>query len=293
MIVYFCRQRYKNLIKKHYFCSLINATIQSMDNQEIKKNIRRPRLKLPFTDKKSDMGEWAFDHRTGLCVTVIAYLVFAIVFVSSKIFVGEPQHTQGFYIDIEDIAALEELKEQLEEEVQAKQEFDWESVKNTSSNENSLDERVVDDRGTDIQDLNSEASKAQEAMAANRQAYEDALNSIEQERENSRNADKDSQAERRDVKRSGNVTVSYSFKDPVRHAQDLIIPSYQCQGGGEVVINAQLDNRGRVVEAEVASGGDRCMQETALKAAQRSRFNVSADAPSPHSGTITYIFIPQ
>ena len=52
------------------------------------KTVRRPRLKLPFDNRKEDAGVWAYDHRIGLCVTIIAYLVLMIAFVSSKIVVG-------------------------------------------------------------------------------------------------------------------------------------------------------------------------------------------------------------
>ncbi|MFR9503286.1 MAG: TonB family protein [Rikenellaceae bacterium] len=264
-----------------------------MTTQDSKREIKKPKLKLPFTDQKSDMGEWAYDHRVGLCSMVIAYLLFAIIFVSSKIFVGAEQHTQGFYIDLSDVATLEEIRDELEEQVQAKEEFNWESVSNKASNENSLDKHVVDDRGTDAEALNNEAARAQEEIEANRRAYQEAINQIEEQREQGRKQDQEEASERRDIKRKGNVTVSYSFANPVRHAQELIIPAYQCQGGGEVVINAQLDRDGRVLKAEVRRGGDRCMQEAAIKAAKASRFNMVQDAPQLHSGTITYIFIPQ
>ncbi|MFI3317026.1 MAG: TonB family protein [Rikenellaceae bacterium] len=264
-----------------------------MSEQEQNKKIRRPKLRLPFTEKKGDIGEWAFDHRVGLCVTLILYLVLMIAFVSAKIFVGTEPHSQGFYVDLQDLAALEELRDKLQEEVEQKQEFDWESVSNRSSNENSLDERVIDDRGTKTSELNAEAQRAQEDMQANRKAYEDAINKIEQEREESRNAGKGESTERRDVKQKGNVTVSYSFDSPVRHAQNLVVPAYQCQGGGEVVVSAQLNRKGQVIKAEVQRGGDRCMQQTALSAAKASTFNTASDAPEPHTGTITYIFIPQ
>lgn len=264
-----------------------------MSTPNNKKEIKRPKIKLPFDNKKTDMGEWAFDHRQGLCITLIAYLLFAIIFVSSKIFVGAEQHTQGFYIDIEDIASLEELREELEERVKEQQQFDWESVSNKVSNDNSLEQSVTDDRGTNLTELSDEAAKAQESMEANRRAYEDAINSIAEEREKSRQQNRDESAERRDIKRSGNVTVAYSFANPVRHAQELIVPAYQCQGGGEVTIAADLDRKGKVIKVEVRSGGDKCMQETALKAARGSSFNLASDAPEPHSGTITYIFIPQ
>lgn len=42
------------------------------------KTPRPPKLHLPFETKKTDAGEWAYDHRVGLCITLIAYLVLAI-----------------------------------------------------------------------------------------------------------------------------------------------------------------------------------------------------------------------
>ncbi len=263
-----------------------------MATPKSKKEIKAPKLRLPFTEEKVDMGVWVFNHRIGLCVTVIVYLLVAIAFVSAKIFVGADQHTQGFYIDLQDVATLEEIRDELQKQVE-EQELDWASVSNRTSNELSLDQRVVDDRGTDASQLNNEAAKAQEVMEANRQAYLDALNKIEEEREESRKEGSGESRERRDIKQQGNVTVSYSFADPVRHAQELVVPAYQCQGGGEVVVAAQLDRQGKVIKAEIRRGGDNCMQETALRAARRSSFNVATDAPEPHTGTITYIFIPQ
>ena len=43
------------------------------------KTVRRPRLKLPFDNRKEDAGVWAYDHRIGLCVTIIAYLVLSLI----------------------------------------------------------------------------------------------------------------------------------------------------------------------------------------------------------------------
>ena len=78
---------------------------------------RRPKLQLPFDNRREDAGEWAYDHRVGLCVTLIAYLLLAIAFVSSKIIVGSTRHAQGFYIDLQEMEQLVEVKERLEEEV--------------------------------------------------------------------------------------------------------------------------------------------------------------------------------
>ena len=62
-----------------------------MPTPEPEKRVKRPRLRLPFEKRKQDAGSWTYDHRIGLCVTLIAYLVLMIAFVSSKIVVGPLQ----------------------------------------------------------------------------------------------------------------------------------------------------------------------------------------------------------
>ena len=73
------------------------------------KPARRPRIKLPFDNRREDVGSWTYDHRIGLCVTLIAYLALMIVFVSSKIVVGRRTHqididlliiSPGFFPDV-------------------------------------------------------------------------------------------------------------------------------------------------------------------------------------------------
>ena len=53
------------------------------------------RLHLPFENRHKDAGEWAYDHRVGLSVMIICYLVLGIVFVSSKIILNDKPHLQG------------------------------------------------------------------------------------------------------------------------------------------------------------------------------------------------------
>ena len=99
--------------------------------------------------------------------------------------------------------------------------------------------------------------------------------------------------ENSDRKVQGRVTVSFSLVDPVRHARHLVVPAYQCEGGGEVVVRITVNRAGEVTHASVASGGDDCMRETAVRAARNSVFDINDAAPARHTGTITYIFIPQ
>ena len=178
------------------------------------KTVRRPRLKLPFDNRKEDAGVWAYDHRIGLCVTIIAYLVLMIAFVSSKIVVGRRPHTQGMFIDLQTLAELEKERDRLEQQVRERQQqdpIDWKSVQNQVSNENALNEKLRDDRGTNAAALNDAAAEAERRMQANREAYEQGLAEERAIRERN-GAGKDE--ERQDRKVKGRVTVSFSLTDP-------------------------------------------------------------------------------
>lgn len=255
--------------------------------------VRRPRLKLPFDNRREDAGSWAYDHRVGLCVTLIAYLVLMIVFVSSKIVIGRRVSQQGMYIDLQSLAQVEEERDRLEREVRLRQEqdpVDWRSVRNRTSNENALNEELRDDRGTNAAELNEAAAEAEARMRANREAYEEGLAEERAIRERSGHG---GDSEHRDVRVKGRVTVSFSLTNPVRTSRWLEIPAYRCEGGGEVIVSVTVNRAGEVTAARIREGGDECMRQAALEAARASLFNIDSSAPARQSGTITYIFIPQ
>ena len=197
------------------------------------------------------------------------------------------------YIDLQTLAELEQERDRLERlarERQEKDPIDWRSIQNQVSNENALNEKLRDDRGTNAAALNDAAAAAEERMRANREAYEQGL-AEERAIRQRRGAGEDSEHQDRKVK--GRVTVSFSLTDPVRTRRYLEVPAYQCEGGGEVVVGITVNPSGEVVAAKVASGGDDCMREAALEAARNSLFNIDDSAPARQSGTITYLFIPQ
>ncbi|WP_300797951.1 TonB family protein [uncultured Alistipes sp.] len=262
---------------------------------EKRKPVRRPRLNLPFDNRRQDAGTWAYEHRIGLCVTLIAYLLLMIVFVSSKIVIGRRASTQGMYIDVETLTELEQERDRLEEEVRRRQEqqqtVDWRSIRNRVSNENALlDEQLRDDRGTNVAEINDAAAEVAERMQANREAYELGL---AEERAIWERRGREQGSEARDSKAKGRVTVSFSLVNPVRTSRRLDMPVYLCEGGGEVTVSITVDRAGKVVGAKIVEGGDDCMRETALRAARNSLFNIDQSAPARQQGTITYIFIPQ
>lgn len=276
--------------KKQYFCAEKQETRHA--DAGTGKRVKRPRLRLPFEKRKQDAGSWTYDHRIGLCVTLIAYLVLMIAFVSSKIVVGRKPHTQGMYIDLQTLAELEQERDRLERLARERQEqdpIDWRSIQNQVSNENALNEKLRDDRGTNAAALNDAAAAAEERMRANREAYEQGL-AEERAIRQRRGAGEDSEHQDRKVK--GRVTVSFSLTDPVRTSRYLAVPAYKCEGGGEVVVEITVNRAGDVTNARVVEGGDECMRSSALGSARRSRFNIDDSAPARQQGTITYILSP-
>lgn len=254
---------------------------------------RRPRLHLPFENRREDAGVWAYDHRAGLCVTLIVYLVLMIAFVSSKIVIGRQPHQQGMYIDLQALAELEQERDRLQSEVERRQQgeaIDWGSVRNEISNENALNEQLKDDRGTNTAALNDAAKDAAARMQANRDAYEQGLAEAEAIGGERGRA---SEGKHEDRKVKGSVTVSFSLTDPLRQSVHLNVPAYRCESGGQVVVAIVVNRAGEVVSARVVEGGDDCMREAALRAANVSTFNIDPAAPARHQGTITYTFIPQ
>ena len=254
------------------------------------------RLHLPFENRHKDAGEWAYDHRVGLSVMIICYLVLGIVFVGSKIILNDKPHLQGIYIDLQDLETLAEEKERLEREVEMKQlqaNMDWSSVRNLTSNEALLNENLKDDRGTRTEALNASAREIAEGMESNRAAYEAGLAEAEAILDKGRAKSEDKTTEGQDSKFKGNVTVSFVLKDPVRTKRHLVVPAYRCEGGGEVVVAITVNRGGEVTATKVVSGGDESMREAALDAAWKSLFNIDMSAPERHNGTITYLFIPQ
>lgn len=268
----------------------------SEDGHKPPQRPRRRPLRLPFDNRKQDVGTWAYNHRVGLCITIIIYLVIGIGFFASKIVVGRKMSQQGMFIDLQDIEMLERERDRLAEEVRrANQKIDWSKISNTSSNENALNENLTDDRGTNTSALNEDAEAVEARMRANREAYEKGLKDAKRagERDKSDDKSEDKGNKNNDKKAKGSVTVSFSFKDPVRYSRHLVKPAYRCEGGGEVVVIVGLDRTGKVIYAFVESGGDECMRQTAVAAAKGSRFDHNNSAPAKQEGTITYIFIPQ
>ena len=275
-----------------------NSTPMSADNDNSKAPQSQPqrpqRIRLPFDNSREDAGEWAYDHRIGLCVTIIAYLVLGIIFVGSKLTLGRGSHTDGIYIDLSEVELLEQERDRLLEEVKRNNSnIDWSQFRNLQSNDNVLDERLDNDHGPKSAELRESAADAAASMQSNREAYEQGLAEADALGRRPAEGDSKQTEQLNSDRRLSNVTVTLSLKDPVRYRRHLVVPAYQCEGGGEVVVSITVNRAGEVIAASVISGGDECMRSASLRAARNSTVNIDETAPIKQQGTITYIFIPQ
>ena len=162
----------------------------------------KSQLRLPFREKKKDAGSWAYDHRTGILAMICVYLLLGIIFVGSKIVMGRSGMTQSIVIDIQNADMLQKERDRLLEEVRKKNSnVDWSAVRNVSSNENALNEKLDDAKGTDVRALNEEARRVAESMQSNRSSYEDAVDVMNASIEQQRNALKSDQTKKTERKR--------------------------------------------------------------------------------------------
>ncbi len=259
------------------------------------------RLSLPFdpTRRRKDAGDWVYRHRVGLLVTVVLYLVAAILFLSYRIVIREnPSNTM--YIDLVDPQELIPPDETPKpQDPDLLDPADYQQLQNRISNDNAkLDPSLKDDRRSNSRDIYDEAQRVQQQLAAGRQAYEQGTKELEAMANRRRTATSSEQNASetlpKNVKVQGNVTVRYNLEG--RSHIYLHVPAYQCENQGEVMVSITVDPRGRVISASVdkaSSTDDNCILEMAVKAAYASSFNVDPKAPEKQRGTISYIFVRQ
>lgn len=269
---------------------------------------RRGRIVLPFDPQPVDLGTWTYEHKVGLCVMIIAYLVLGIIFVTTKLVVGgAPPDQHTIYLDM--VPTPPEQKQELTPEERRQMEADLSNAHNAISNEDARNEASRQNErtsgagsggarggsdGSPIPDnIADEADAVAARMRASREAYERGLRE-EQAMIDAHNAgkrSKDNQGKKQeDVRVAGNVLISFSLAG--RTFTYMHVPAYQCEGSGQVVVSISVNRNGKVTSASVrsATSGEECLSERALEAARLSRFNVDASAPASQSGTITYLF---
>lgn len=258
---------------------------------------KKAKLRLPFDNRKQDFGLWAYSHYRGLITLLVLGIVFLMTMVVAKFEMRpQPPTYEAMYIDTRTLEEVLEEKERLEKEIERKQaqEIEWEKVRNMQSNDALVNEQIIDDRGTDVDELNEMAEKVEADRLANQQAYSEgnaAAAAIANQKSDIK-AQQDTKSGQNSYYKGG-VTVRFKFENPVRNSVDLKIPAYRCEAGGQVEVTVVLDRNGEVISAKATWGGDDDMRRVAEEAAKRSRFSRNENAPAKHTGTIIYTFVPQ
>ncbi len=252
---------------------------------------------LPFHRQKQEWGEWVFNHRVGICVTVIVYMFFGIVVLTAKIIIQDRSMVGVMMIAVDQLPP-EPVEPPEPKETELTREFDnvdYSSVRNLRSNANAREEDGTrQSNDSRLSDLYNQANAISDRLQSTRQNYQAGLDEEEAINNASRNSSKPgSNDNASDARVKSNVTIEYSLGN--RENVYMKNPAYRCEGGATVVVDITVNRNGRVIDASVskASSASSCFAEMALDAAQSSRFNVDASAPEKEKGTITYIFIPQ
>lgn len=268
------------------------------------KRIGATRMKLPFDSNRKRNGGWAgwiFHHRIGLLVTTVIYLSFAIMFVTYKIIIlPTPSPTISMEFEKEDIIEQQKPEEEQKKEIEQLDYNASAKVQNRASDQNAkYNAALRDDRHSSAQDIYDEAERVQQQMRTGREAYERGLQELADMGKSPKASDQPSRKGTKDgtsesSRFKGNVAVSYDLAG--RTDVYLHHPTYQCQGGGQVVVAITVNRNGKVINAVVdkaSSTSDPCILEMAVKASLASSFNASPTAPERQKGTITYTFVPQ
>ena len=148
---------------------------------------------------------------------------------------------------------------------------------------------LKDDRHQNPAEVYNEAEELQKRLDASRR---EAL--AEQQNEESVEVSRKEQPEERTPAYVGPSVIAWTLEGRTKH--NLPVPAYQGYGAGDVYVSILVNRKGRVVAAQVneaVSTPDRQLWEFALKAARRSVFNASLDAPEQQAGEIVYRFVKQ
>lgn len=234
------------------------------------------------------MSNFKRDNNAGLYLTISFHLIVLIIFLLYSINYVVQTET-SFVLDF---TRAEELAEEIR-----KQEFQ-ESVGHeldAQISQTAAPRNVITDANTPLKDAHTsepdqiydDIQELQEKLDASKAASE-----MFQETEDM--VAISDQEEKSEETYIGPSVVSYRVDG--RKALNLPIPAYKCIAGGDVTVAIIVNERGYVKAVKIiksVSSSDNCLQEYALKAAQRSRFTSLSTAQKSQAGEIVYRFVAQ
>ena len=229
------------------------------------------------------------DNIKGILGTVIFHLVLILFFIVVKIGDVKKKHIEYLPIDFdEELQDIEEIIKEIENMPVEIEQLEDEVRKNIAVNiANKLNDKISTEKY--IEQLKEELG------IENLEKYLDRdLPDKEEFTYNEEQINKDDEKPDIDKKYSGPTNVTYYLEN--RSERYLPVPVYTCKGGGLIVVNIVVNQKGNVIHTSISENSDtqdRCLTKTALKYAGRTTFNMDYEAQSSQSGYIMYQFIPQ
>lgn len=234
------------------------------------------------------------EDRVGFYTTLVFHL--SVLIVLLLVSIGHVATSETSFVL--DFTKQEEL-EKLQKEIELKEEVNKnledllarqprERIRNVAVDAGS---KLKDDRFKNPSEVYDEARELQRKLDASKrdalaqQAKEEAVDLNPQKGEVS---DEPAQAYH------GPSVISYQLDG--RKALSLPVPAYKGYGAGDVLVDIEVNQAGRVTAASVRAGestADASLHSFAIDAAKRSRFSASSDAVKSQSGWILYRFIAQ
>ena len=239
-------------------------------------------------------GKHGEEKNVGIWATLVFHLSALIILLLVSIETIADQES-SFVLDFTRQEEIEKEEKQIELKEQAKEELDRllgampvQTVRNVAVD---AGEKLKDNEGKTGSDVYKEGLELQKRLDASRR---EAL----QEQDRADAVDMDNSKEDPESKPAaaykGPSVLTYRLDG--RKASYLPVPAYKGYGGGDVYVTIWVNQKGRVVKAQInesASTRDSQLWEFALEAARRSRFSSSTSAPAQQQGEIVYRFIKQ
>ena len=187
------------------------------------------------------------------------------------------------------------------ENIQIKQDFNYNDSKNISKDQNDLREQSINNWQENKSDeINQSIKDYEKSLHQDNVSKND--NIVKENKVDNNDLNPQVLNNNNNVKTvyGGNVMVSWSLTERTAYLNNnwyVRNPGYTCDQDsyGKITIQIKVDQNGSVIYASVLEKGDasQCMINQAIKYAKLSRFNYSITATPNQIGTITYTFISQ
>lgn len=240
------------------------------------------------------MKEFFRENINGILGTVIFHLLIVVFFMAARLSVIDQEDLDAILIDFQPPEI--ELPEIPPQETRTQYEQYLDNILRRNIAVNEAIERPVPDQ---FRNMNPETMQELDQRMAEilQQAALGNMPQLQDFPEISMEVPKPPET-RKDIKEepyTGPTNIFYNLEG--RRALWLPVPIYKCPDRGVVTVEILVNQLGNVIHARVNSSprnfNEECLNEAAMAAALKARFNQSASAPLRQAGTITFHFQPQ